>query len=107
MGNISSGIRSIAERRAAVFCAVEKTVSEVTESTIDDAVSAAAACVQGDMPMDPEMTVDVDELMSIIPDQADDMHEKEIAAVLSSTKDVVGIDDIYGIEEDDEIRALV
>ena len=97
MGNISSGIRSIAERRAAVFCAVEKTVSEVTEST----------CVQGDMPMDPEMTVDVDELMSIIPDQADDMHEKEIAAVLSSTKDVVGIDDIYGIEEDDEIRALV
>lgn len=107
MGNISSSIRTIAERRASIFCAVEKTASEVTEASVDDAVAAAAACVKSDMPMEPGGTTDVDELMAIVPEQADDMHDREIAAVLASTHDSVGIDDIYGIEEDDEIRALI
>ena len=106
MGNISSGIRTIAERRANIFCMVEKTTSEVLEANIDDTVSAAAVCIKGDVPMEPG-TTDVDELMAVVPDQADDIHDREIARVLSSTKDIVGIDDIYGIKEDDNIGALI
>lgn len=106
MGNISSGIRSIAERRAEIFRTVEKITCETTEASIDDAVTAAAVCVKGDIPTD-STTVDVDELMEVVPDQADEAHDREIANILASNEDTVGIDDIIGIKEDDDIGVLL
>lgn len=107
MGNISSGIRTIAERRADIFRTVEKTTCETTEASVDDAVTAAAMCVKGDISAEPTTTVDIDELMAIVPDQADEEHDREIANILASDEDIVGLDDILGLYEDDDIGALI
>lgn len=107
MGNISAGLRTIAMRRADIFCTVEKIAYEATEASVDDAVSAASACVMGDIDDDATRAVDVDELMTIIPEQADDEYERELSNVLASTRDIIGIDDIYGIEENDVIGVVL
>lgn len=101
MGQIYDGFQSIAEERAAKIIGVEKIISEVVESVSDDSIQAAIASYYNESPLDGMTDEELDDLLNELP--ADAGNEKEeIVRVLSSGDAEIDIDDIVGVDEDDD-----
>ena len=105
MGHIHSGLTTIATERARQFRSVEKIVSEVMESAVDDAIEAAMSELKLSGEFDDSL--ELADLMEIIPDTEDDSEDEEIENILLADSDSIDIDDMLGIVDPEEELAVV
>ena len=100
MGQIYSGIRSIAEERAKSFVKTEKIFSEVRESVVDDLFREATDEFLMESSVDSMTDEELDELLNELPSDASD-EKAEIARILAANENdgMVDLDDALGIIE--------
>lgn len=99
MGQIDTGLRSIAMERARETAKIEHIYSEVTESVADEAVASASSMVAMESATDLMSDEALDELLQSLPEDALDEKE-EIARIIGSEDNSIDIDDIVGVDED-------
>lgn len=99
MGNLNTGLHSIAKSRAKLLRITEKIMSESVEAEADDSITNAIMSVHPEDDENPLGITDVNDLLELIPDEEDESEEDEIENMLNADDDSIDIDDILGIVE--------